>query len=61
MVTINNSETEAETDTDGKFYLRQLHSSLCWQWEKEEERRMKRGKEEAVGLKIAQKHTLKTH
>ena len=36
----------------GNFYLQLLHSSLCWRWEKEEEREMKRGSEPESCFKI---------
>lgn len=39
-------------ERDREFYLQPLHSWLCWRWEKEEEREMKRGREADSCFKI---------
>ena len=53
-------KTERERERQREFYLRLLHSSLCWRWEKEEEREMKRGREPDSCFKVEKqlrKHT----
>lgn len=43
-----------------ELYLQPLHSWLCWRWEEEEEREMKRGREPDRHFKI-QNSSEKTH
>lgn len=39
-------------ERDREIYLQLLHSSLCWRWEKEEEREVKGGREPDSCFKI---------